>query len=161
MDTNLQLLKILLDNEVEFILVGGMAAAVHGSTIITWDMDVYAPLTDENNARIVKSLSPLDPRFRMRPDKLPLYDDPTRLRGFRNINLVTDLGVLDILGEFGPFKTYDEALRHSVMMEVEGIPLRVLDLEPLIAAKKLANREKDWPMILLLERILKERKAQR
>ncbi len=49
MDTNLQLLKILLDNEVEFILVGGMAAAVHGSTIITWDMDVYAPLTDENN----------------------------------------------------------------------------------------------------------------
>src|SRR5690349_14298239 len=99
MDPLFQILKRLSDNGVEYVLIGGMAAVVHGSSVGTQDVDVLAPMTDENLCRIHAALKQINPRFRMRPDNMPLWDDPERLRGIKNLNLATDLGVIDVLGE--------------------------------------------------------------
>ena len=56
MDKMLLLLKRLTDNQVEYVLIGGYAAIAHGSSLVTKDVDVCAPLTEPNISRI------LDPR---------------------------------------------------------------------------------------------------
>ncbi|MEN9798123.1 MAG: hypothetical protein RL653_1819 [Pseudomonadota bacterium] len=55
-----ELLAVLLRGEVEFVVVGGVAAVAHGSSTMTKDIDVVAPLTAENCARILAALRPED-----------------------------------------------------------------------------------------------------
>lgn len=68
-----ELLKRLKDHNVEFIVIGGLAAILQGLPVATYDVDVCAPMSDENIARIHAALRDVRPRFRFRPDKLPVY----------------------------------------------------------------------------------------
>jgi len=79
-----ELLKKLNDAGVEYVIISGVAAILHGSPRTTLDLDVSASLSEPNLTRIVSMLRGLNPRFRMRPDTLPMPDDPGRLQGFRN-----------------------------------------------------------------------------
>jgi hypothetical protein len=155
MDPLFQILKRLTEHEVQYVLIGGMAAMLHGSAVVTQDVDVCAPLEPPNLERIVRALRGLDPRFRFRPDKMPLFDDPARLVGFRNINLVTDWGVIDILGEVSGVGTYAEVVPRSREVQLAGFRCRLLDLDALIDAKRAAGREKDLIGVRHLEVIKK------
>ena len=138
---NLNLLRRLIENQVRFTVVGGMAAVLHGSSIVTHDLDVCAPLDDENIPRILAALRGINPRFRMRPDKPPVPDDPARLRGFRNLNIDTNEGIIDFLGELTGIGGYAQAA--SASHAVDLAPGTVLDLDALITAKRAAGRPKD------------------
>jgi predicted nucleotidyltransferase len=150
-----EFLKKLNDAEVEYVIIGGVAAILHGSPRTTLDVDVCAVLTEPNLTRIVSMLRGLNPRFRMRPDKLPMPEEPARLQGFRNLNLDTDLGTIDFLTEVTGVGTYENVLAHSELMEVAGMPCRILTLDALIAAKRAANRIKDRVALFELEAIRK------
>jgi hypothetical protein len=93
------LLKRLHDNGVQFVVIGGVAARLRGSALTAMDVDVCIALDNENLFRAHAAMQGINARFRMRPDRMPLWDDPNRLIGFKNINLVTDLGQIDLLGE--------------------------------------------------------------
>src|SRR3954470_5602635 len=102
MDTTLQLVPMLSrlnDHGVEFVVVGGVAAAAHGSVRLTYDVDVCAPFTEANLSKVLAALRDLRPRFRMRPDRMPVPDDPAYLSSFQMLNLLTDWGVIDLLRE--------------------------------------------------------------
>src|SRR5438874_9102706 len=88
-----ELLRRMKEHGVEFVVIGGVAASLRGSPVATFDLDICAPLNDENLVRIVAALSDLEPRFRFRPDKVRVPDDPAQLRGFKALNLNTALGV--------------------------------------------------------------------
>ena len=60
-----ELLTRLINHEVEFILVGGMAAAVHGSSLLTQDIDILCRMDRENITRLWHSLDGLNPQHRM------------------------------------------------------------------------------------------------
>jgi hypothetical protein len=141
------------EQRVLYVLIGGYAAIVHGSRLLTEDIDVCAPLDQENLGRILAALKDTRPRFRMRPDRPPVPDDPARLAGFRNLNLDTSLGVIDILGEVSGIGGYDEALRRSEEGKLGGEAFRILTLEALIVAKRAAGRRKDVRGVEELERI--------
>jgi hypothetical protein len=160
MDPLLQLLKRLSDHQVEYVLIGGMAAIFHGSPLMTQDVDVCAPMTDENLRRIHAAMHGLDARFRMRPDRMPLWDDPARLHGFKNLNLLTTLGVIDILGEVSGVGTFDDVRDKIVGVDVGGFRCPVLDLDTLIRSKKAAGRPKDQVGVRHLEAIKKTRAKQ-
>ncbi|MCY2953614.1 MAG: nucleotidyltransferase [Planctomycetota bacterium] len=145
-----QFLKRLYDHSVEFVVVGGVAANIHGSTRMTLDLDVCALLDETNLKRIVGALRDLHPKFRMHPAQPALFD-MDRLIGFRNLNLTTDWGVLDILGEITGVGTYQDVLKHSVEMTVYGLAVKVLDLPALIDAKRAAGRPKDLQALPELE----------
>lgn len=153
MASTLDLLKRLAEHQVECVIIGGMAGVLHGSPIVTEDVDVCAPLDRENLARILNALSGLHPRFRMNPQRPPLPDDPERLRGCKNLYLLTDLGQLDILSETSGIGDYGEVARHAMVIEVGGTPYRVLDLESLIQAKRAMGRAKDLRAAAELEAI--------
>jgi hypothetical protein len=137
-------LKRLINSRTEFTVIGGMAAVFYGSSILTQDLDVCAPLDERNIPRILDALRGVNPRFRMRPDRLPLPDQPERLHGFRNLYLSTDIGIIDILDEVSGIGGFSEALAQSRPAELmPGLTCQLLDLEALIAAKRAAGRPKD------------------
>lgn len=86
------LLRRLNDGGVEYVIVGGVAAVVHGSARVTEGLDVFAPLDHANVLAIIKSLAGTDPRWRHRPDLPVITPQNPQLRGLKNMYLVCDVG---------------------------------------------------------------------
>lgn len=69
------ILKSLIEQEVEFVIVGGVAITAHGSAYLTQDLDFCYSRTNENLKKIVTALSEYSPRFRGFPAELPFVFD--------------------------------------------------------------------------------------
>jgi predicted nucleotidyltransferase len=156
MDPLLQILKKLNDHGVDFVLIGGMAAIAHGSPVVTQDVDVCVSFDRENRIKIQEALRDIHPRVRMRPDKMPL-PDISKLESLRNLNLLTDLGVIDLLGEVPEVGDYHAIKGRTIEIDIGGLRCKVLDLETLIESKRAAGREKDKLGVFHLEAIRKAR----
>ena len=150
------LLRILTENKVEFIIVGGAAATAHGSARLTVDLDIVYGRSRENIERIVNALQPIVPYLRGAPLGLPFrWDVQTVERGL-NFTLTTTLGALDLLGEIAGGGGYDHLLSETIKMEIAGTECLCLNLECLIQVKRVAGRPKDLEVIAELERIKEE-----
>lgn len=151
------LLRVLSGAQVDFILVGGVAATVHGSARLTLDLDVVYSRHRANLERLALALTPYHPYLRGAPRGLPFrWDAATLARGL-NFTLTTDLGDLDLLGEIVGGGSYDDLLPGSITIQVFGVECRCLDLERLIHVKRAAGRPKDLEAIAELETIRDER----
>jgi predicted nucleotidyltransferase len=154
------LLKRLSDGGVEFVLIGGSAAIVHGSDVVTRDVDICASMADENVVRIITALQDVNPRLLSRPDLPVITPASQHLHNLKNMYLRTDIGRLDVLGELPEVCSFDELATNAVEMDVFGIRCRVIDIDRLIAAKRVAGRDRDLRAIEDLEAIKKEREGQ-
>jgi predicted nucleotidyltransferase len=148
------LLEALAGAGVRFIVVGGAAAAAHGSARLTADLDVVYERSSENIARLVTSLGPHRPYLRGAPPGLPFHWDEETVRRGLNFTLTTALGDLDLLGEITGGGRYEELLPHAVTMEPFGVACQCLGLERLIQVKRAAGRPRDLEAIAELEAIL-------
>ena len=137
-----QLLARLIKAEVEFVLVGGLAASIHGSSLTTRDVDVCCSFTASNLLRIQHAFDDQHPVHRMRPD-LPIALTPEQCVHLKNLYIKTDLGVIDCLGSVLGVGEYDEVLKHSIEIELPVGKLRILDLDTLIQAKEAMGRPHD------------------
>lgn len=146
-------LRALAEAGVEFILVGGIAAAAHGSARATYDVDVVYRRTTDNIDRLARALAPLNPYLRGAPPGLPFRWDAETLRRGLNFTLRIEGGDLDLLGEIVGGGGWDELLPHSFRTTLLGVELRCLGLEKLIEVKRAAGRPKDLEAIAELERI--------
>ena len=150
------LLRILTENKVEFIIVGGAAATAHGSARLTFDLDIVYRRSRENIQRIVNALQPITPYLRGAPPGLPFsWDVQTVERGL-NFTLTTTLGPLDILGEIAGGGSYEQLRPETITVEIWGSECLCLNLEGLIRVKRAAGRPKDLEAIAELQRILDE-----
>jgi hypothetical protein len=136
---------------VEFIVVGGLAATLHGSARVTFDVDVLYRRTDENLARVVAALKPFSPYLRGAPPGLPFNWDTKTIGAGLNFTLLTSIGSIDLLGEVAGVGRYEAALRHTKEMTVFGTTTLVLDLDWLINSKRAAGRTKDLETLAELE----------
>src|SRR5687767_6444925 len=98
MDKLSDLLARLHAERVEFVVIGGLAAVVHGVVLVTLDVDVCCRFTEENLMRIQRAVADLHPVHRSRPD-LPLQLTSEQCASLKNLYLKTDWGILDCLGE--------------------------------------------------------------
>ena len=150
------LLRLLTDNEVEFIIVGGAAATAHGSARLTFDLDIVYKRTRENIGRLVNALKPLEPYLRGAPVGLPFdWSEETIQKGL-NFTLTTSLGALDLLGEIAGGGSYEQLFETTIPIEVGGVQCLCLDLERLIQVKRAAGRPKDLEVVAELQKILDE-----
>jgi len=154
----LGLLKKLSEHEVRFVLVGGMATALHGSALLTQDVDVCAPFDLENVTKILAALSGLSPKQRMSPSRPPLSSDPQTYAGWRNLYVTTDWGSIDFLSSVTGAGTYEEIAREALNVDVGGLTVRVMGLDQLIRAKRALGRPKDLRAVAELEAIRARRK---
>jgi hypothetical protein len=152
------LLRALGQNQVEFIIVDGLAATVHGSSRFTKDLDVVYRRTPDNVSRLVKALADYEPYLRGAPLGLPFNWDERTIWNGLNFTLTTRLGALDLLGEITGGGAYEELLPYSVRLQPFGVECFCLGLERLIQVKRAAGRPKDFEAIAELEAILEERK---
>ena len=143
------ILAALHDADVRFVLIGGMAAILHGDVGVTVDLDI-APAYDLHNLhRLAAALRSLDARIRVDeiPQGLPFDCSAGFLRNLGPdavLNLTTRSGALDIA--FSPAGTdgYHDLKRDAVAMDaVEGVSTLVASLADVIRSKSAADREKD------------------
>jgi predicted nucleotidyltransferase len=150
-------LRVLADGQVEFIVVGGVAARAHGSARFTNDLDVLYRRTPENIARIVATLATHSPYLRGAPPGLPFRWDAETVRRGLNFTLTTRFGDLDLLGEITGGGPYEALLPQSTTIAALGVEVRCLNLEPLIHVKRAAGRPKDLEAIAELQALVEER----
>ena len=139
----LSLLDCLLNGEVAFVLIGGMAAVAHGSTQLTRDLDICVPLRADNFLRLQAALAPLHPRARAGVGRIPLQLDEDAAGRLQNPYVLTDEGNLDCVGNVVGVGDYDAAVADSVEIGVSGHSCRVLGLEALIRSKEAVGRPRD------------------
>lgn len=150
------LLEAFALHDVEFIIIGGVAASLHGSARVTSDLDILYRRTDANILHLVKAIEPFKPYLRGAPPGLPFRFDVETIKRGLNFTLSTQAGDLDLLGEVTGGGGYDVLFEGSVSVKLFGIDCRCLNLEQLLAAKRAAGRPKDFEVIAELESLREE-----
>lgn len=144
------LLRELAGAGVRFIVVGGAAAVIHGAPITTQDLDIVPQQDDEGLRRLLEVLERMNTRFRPVRSDRDLAPEMMHLRGHGQLNLITNLGPLDVLLRLHDARGYDELLPHSVEIEDGGVQFRVIDLDTLIEIKRAAGRDRDALVLPIL-----------
>lgn len=151
-------LRVFVGRGVEFIVVGGVGAALRGAIYATLDLDIVHRRTEENIARVVEALADLEAVTRFQPDK-KLRPNETHLRTKGHQLLLTRFGAVDVLGSLGnDLLDYEQLLPDSSEMMFEGMTIRVLTLEALIRSKESAGRDKDEAVLPMLRAALAEKR---
>ncbi len=150
------LIRALSENKVDFILIGGLAAAAHGAIRATKDVDVVYARTETNIATLVSTLAPLNPYLRGAPPGLPFRWDSQTIAHGLNFTLTTSLGNIDLLGEVVGGGGYERLLPHCITVDIFDTRCLCLDLETLIHTKRAAGRPRDFEAIAELEALREE-----
>ena len=151
------LLHRLLAGRVDFILVGGLAAIVHGAARATYDVDVVYDRSQENVERLCAALAPLEPYLRGAPLGLPFTLNADTIARGLNFTLQTTSGDLDLLGEVTGGGGYNELLPFTETLMLYGYSCRCVTLDKLIDLKRAAGRPKDNEALAELEALRDER----
>ncbi|MBN1676657.1 MAG: nucleotidyltransferase [Kiritimatiellae bacterium] len=151
------LLTRLIENEVDFVVVGGFAAVAHGGTLLTQDVDVCCDFSPDNLMRLQQAVADLHPVHRMTPARLPLELTPEKCRGLKNLYLDTDYGQLDCLGNVMGLGDFPDVKRGSIEVRLEAGACRILSIDDLIKAKEAMGRPRDKETVLQLRAIREKR----
>ncbi len=150
-----ELLEGLLKANVQFILVGGLAAVIQGAPLTTLDVDIVHDRSEENIDRLFNFLKSNDAIFR-RPDDQIIVPQKDDFFGLRHGLFTTRLGPLDVLAVIEEQKTYEDLIGHAHEIAFRGYKLHVLDLETLIALKKASRDPKHQLQLPILEETLRQ-----
>ena len=152
-------IKLLGKYEVECVIIGGVAATLYGSTILTNDLDVCYARNTENLRKLALALQSVNAKLRNAPPDVPFILDAETLRRGLNFTFTTDAGSLDLLGEVRGVGFYEEAVSGASRYDLFGYSFPVLEINKLIVAKRTAGRPKDMVALPELEAI-QERQQQ-
>ena len=143
------MIECLLREGVEFMLVGGYAVALHGWPRMTFDIDFWIMANPQNAAAVIRALKAFG---------APLMD--LKEEDFHRPGMVYQIGMvpqrIDILSAISGV-VYEDAVSRAVRMDVDGLSLKVIALDDLIANKRASGRPKDIVDAMTLEK-LKEKK---
>jgi hypothetical protein len=153
-----RLLNVLAHHDVEFVLIGGLAGALHGSPVATNDADICPARTPANLTRLAAALRELDARVRTdsEPDGLAFDRSPEFSSVVELLNTTTVAGDLDI--SFVPTGTdgFDDLRERAVEFEIDDTRVLVASLDDVIHSKRTAGRPKDLATLPVLEALRDE-----
>jgi Nucleotidyltransferase of unknown function (DUF6036) len=154
----IELLRRLTARGVDFVVIGGIAAVLHGSARVTQDLDVCFAADDANLSALGAVLVDLHARLRGVEEEVPFVADAHTLRRAEVLTLVTTLGALDVLARPSGAPTYERLRRRAERFELEGFTVLVAAIDDLIAMKQAAGRAKDLADVAELETIARLRR---
>ncbi len=155
------LLQRLLESKMDFILIGGYAAVLYGSSQVTQDIDLCALMTDANLEELRRILSDLNPVHRMNPNFQPsLANYPAKGQKIDNLYLKTKIGILDIIQDVRPIGSFERIKEKSITISLFGHSCKVISLDDLIEVKKSMPRDKDKTVLKELESLKQRIKDQ-
>jgi hypothetical protein len=140
-----EILRPLVEADVRFVLIGGLAAQVHGSPSMTRDVDVVPAWDGPNLTALASVLVELGAiRHDLPPDAPPLPPvDERTLREGAVFTLLTRFGRLDLLANPDPGIPFERLVRTAVTVRAFDVRLLVASLDDLIEMKRAAGRPKD------------------
>jgi hypothetical protein len=144
-------LKTLTEANVDFVLIGGVAARLHGSPSLTSDVDVCHARDAANLGRLSDALGKLHARLRGVDVDVPFRLDARTLAAGSNFTFRTDAGDIDVLALPAGVAGYDELARNAIDVDVGGVTVKLCDLDDLIRMKRAAGRPKDLIEVEVLE----------
>lgn len=152
------ILEALAGDEVEFLIIGGVAVGFHGFVRGTKDVDIVPNPEPDNLARLAKALAALDAYVdgaeEFADDELPDPLDPDALALGGNWVLETRLGRFDVMQWIGEDPLWEKLAPAAVEAEIGGLVLKVVDYDGLVALKEEAGRPQD---LIDLERLREAR----
>ena len=138
------LLRVLVEHEVDFVVVGGIAGSARGSAYVTRDLDIAYARNRENLERLATALRTVGARLRGAPQDVPFILDADSLERGAHFTFDTEHGPLDILDRPDGSPPYPELRRRAGRAEtVDGVPVLVASLDDLIAMKEATGRPRD------------------
>ena len=150
-----KLLEILLDARIDFVLIGGFASVIHGSSMVTQDLDICMMVNPEQIEKLRECLKDFHPKHRMTPKHLSFLEFPADTALTKNIYLETDLGVLDVISEVTGVGTLQRLAANADEITLYGKKCKIISIEDLIASKKALGRPKDLAVVRELEMVSK------
>jgi hypothetical protein len=146
------LLDHLTGHGVDFVIVGGIAAVLHGSERNTFDLDICPAQDSANLDALGTALVEIDARLRGIEDDVPFIPDGRSLAGIEILTLSTSLGPLDIIVRPYGSPPYSALRRRATRMQT-GTEAAVLvaSIDDLIAMKRESDRPKDRDDVERLE----------
>jgi len=152
------LLHRLADAGVEFVVIGGYAGVIHGSALVTNDVDVCAVLSADNIEKIRGALGDLHPVHRQTHRRLSFSEHPALGVSLKNLYLRTDKGVIDILSSVLGIGDFYRLKSRAEPMQLFGRIVPVISLDDLIVAKEAVGRDKDLLAVKELRAIAAKRR---
>lgn len=152
-----QIFRALNQERVEFVLIGGFAAALHGSSIVTHDIDVCIRFSRENLLALQNALAAAHPKHRITPQRIPLEITERNWMTLKNLHLETDWGTVDCLGDVLGLGGFDQVSQFVQVMKTKGGDIRVLSIDGLIKAKEATARPHDIQTVAQLKAIQSKR----
>jgi hypothetical protein len=147
------ILQVLTAHGVDFVVIGGVAAILHGSASLTQDVDICFAQDGGNLDALGGALSELRASLRGVEDDVPLVPDARTLRQMQLLTLQTSAGPLDLLVRPDGSPPYERLRRGADRVDVGGFAVLVASLDDLIAMKRAVGRDKDLLAIEELETI--------
>lgn len=146
-------------HEVRYVLIGGFAGKLLGSTILTVDVDICYARDDENLVRLADALQELHASLRGAPEGLPFKLDAKTLRNGDSFTFVTDAGDLDVLGTPSGSGGYEALARNATELDLGEVSVWVAAIEDLIAMKRASGRPRDLAHLEVLTALREEIEA--
>jgi hypothetical protein len=148
-------LEGLINADIKFILVGGLAAVVQGTPMTTLDVDIVHQRSSENIVKLLSFLKSIDAVHR-RPDDKIIEPTEQDLSGDGHALYSTRFGPLDVLAVIEQGKTYDNLIDYTMDIKFRGHSIKVLDLEMIIELKRTSKNPKDKQQLPVLEETLRQ-----
>jgi hypothetical protein len=150
-----RLISRLAAHRVDFIIVGGFGAYIHGSSLMTQDIDIACRMEPDNLQKLFVAVAELQPVHRLAGGKPPFTRADADRDDWKNLYLSTAWGQLDCLGEITGVGDYQKCLTVSEAIKLGAATVRIISLDALIVAKRAIARPRDLQMVLQLEALRK------
>jgi hypothetical protein len=152
-----QLIKILAKHSVQYVLIGALAARLHGFPRLTADADITPASGSANLQRLAAALQELNARVFTEsvPQGLSFDCSADTLKQANMWNLITSAGRLDIAFQPSGTSGYEDLAANAVQFEIYGSKLQAAGLKDIIRSKKVSDRPQDRQDIIILREMLR------
>lgn len=150
-------LQVLVAHNVDFVVIGGIAARIWGSPTVTRDLDICYARPAANLERLASALQEMHANLRGVKEEVPFRLDARTLAAGDSFTFKTDVGDLDCLGTPTGTGGYDDLKASAELVDVDGLKVWVTSLADLIEMKRAAGRNKDRVELEVLGALRDER----
>jgi hypothetical protein len=137
------MLRRLTEAGVDFVVIGGIAMLLHGSSRLTRDLDIVFAADEGNLEALGRVLVGLEARLREITEDVRFVPDSGTLRNVQLLTLDTAAGWLDVHREVDGAPRYDVLRRHAERMDLGDFSVLVASPDDMIAMKLAAGRPVD------------------